>query len=460
VSTPVLASDRCDIAIVGAGAAGMMAAICAGRALRQRNADATLVVLDGARRIGAKILVSGGGRCNVTHDVVRPEDFAGPSRNRVKKILASFTVEQTIAFFEELGVRLKREDTGKLFPISDQARTVLDALQRAMQRAGAELRENHRVTAIEICNDHSPPTTSARPDHQTQLPGAAPTLSAGYTRFKIHHAQGTLHASRLILATGGLSLPKTGSDGFGYELAKRLGHTVTDTWPALVPLVLTHNHWLTDLPGVSADVELFVAARTGRVLHRQRGAMLATHFGVSGPAPMDISRHLTAARRDDPDASLRCNFTDGLTFEQADTKLLNRAQRDPKATALDALPRRLPQRLTRALLERELGIEPQTTLAHLPKDDRQAIARALTQLHLPVRRDRGYLHAEVTAGGVPLDEIELKTMGSRRCDGLHLCGEMIDCDGRIGGYNFQWAWCTGRLAGLAAAEALPCAEVA
>jgi len=131
-----MADDRCDIAIVGAGAAGMMAAICAGRTLRERAPDANVVVLDGAKRVGAKILVSGGGRCNVTHDVVRADDYAGPTRNQVKKILATFSVEQTIAFFEALGVRLKREDTGKLFPVSDQARTVLDALSRAMQQAG------------------------------------------------------------------------------------------------------------------------------------------------------------------------------------------------------------------------------------------------------------------------------------------------------------------------------------
>jgi len=454
-----MAKDRCDIAIVGAGAAGMMAAICAGRTLRERATDANVVVLDGAKRVGAKILVSGGGRCNVTHDAVRPDDYAGASRNAVKKILRTFSVEQTVAFFEALGVRLKREDTGKLFPISDQARTVLDALLRAMRGAGVELRENHRVTAIDQCHDNRPPTTSARAPEVALSDPAAPTLSAGCPGFVIQHAQGTLHATRLILATGGRSLPRTGSDGFGYELARHLGHTVTDTWPALVPLVLTHNHWLTDLPGLSVDVELFVAASTGKVLHRQRGAMLATHFGISGPAPMDISRHLTAAQRDDPDAALRANFTDGRTFEQADEKLLRIAQDDPKTTVFSALPRRLPDRLARALLERELGIEPHTTLAHLPKDDRRAIARALTALHLPVRRDRGYLHAEVTAGGVPLDEIELKTMASRRCDGLYLCGEMLDCDGRIGGYNFQWAWCTGSLAGLAAAEAVPCAAM-
>lgn len=437
---PEPSPPRCDIAIIGAGAAGMMAAICAGRALQEKNSDAKVVVLDGAKRVGAKILVSGGGRCNVTHDVVRPEDYAGASRNAVKKILRTFTVEQTIAFFDELGVRLKCEDTGKLFPISDQARTVLDALGRAMHEAGVDLRENHRVTAIE------------RLDVDT--PDRPPTTSADDPGFRITHSQGTLHASRVILATGGMSLPKTGSDGFGYQLAKHLGHSVTDTWPALVPLVLEHNHWLTDLPGIAVEAELFVAAGTGKVLHRQRGAVLATHFGISGPAPMDISRHLTAARRDDPEATLCANFTDGLTFEQADAKLLSLAQRDPRGTALAALPRALPDRLARALLGRELGIEPGTTLAHLSRDDRRAIARALVSLNLPVRRDRGYLHAEVTAGGVPLTEVELNTMASRVCDGLHLCGEILDCDGRIGGYNFQWAWCTGRLAGIAAAEAV------
>ncbi len=441
--------DSCDIAIVGGGAAGLMAGIVAGRELRKAYPDSRVVVLDGAKRVGSKILVSGGGRCNVTHDVVTPDDYTGPTRNQVKKVLATLTVEQTIAFFRELGVELKREDTGKLFPTTDAARTVLDALLRGLRDARVELREDHRVTAIELIreddpmtHDHSRPTTSTRP------PAVAPPH-----RFAIQHTHGTLHASRVILATGGKSLPKTGSDGFGYRLARALGHTVTDTWPALVPMCLPHGHWLMTLSGIALEVELTLTTGSGKIVHRQAGAMLATHFGISGPAPMDISRHRMAIMQTDPGYKLLANLTPGLTFEQIDQKLIEATTRRPKATILSQLPARLPERFARALLERELGIEPNTPLAHLPRDDRRAIARTLTALPLPIKHDRGYNHAEVTAGGVPLAEVELGTMASRVRDGLYLCGEILDCDGRIGGYNFQWAWCTGRLAGLAAAKA-------
>lgn len=420
------AADLYDIAIVGAGAAGLMAGICAGRALREHQSDARVVLLDGAKRIGAKILVSGGGRCNVTHDVVRPDDFSGPSRNQVKKVLASLKVRDTVAFFEDLGIDLKQEDTGKLFPTTDKARTVLDALLRALRESGAQLREDHRVTAV----------------------------SRDATGFTISHSQGTLHAHRVILATGGRSLPKTGSDGFGYTLARTLGHTVTDTWPALVPLILEPGHWLTSLAGIAVDAELTLASSTGKALHRRRGPMLATHFGISGPAPMDLSRHRMAVRQTDPGFRIVVSLAPEQSLEQVDAALLDAAQRHPKASILAHLPADLPERFARTLLERELGIDPATRLAQLPKDDRRAIAHALTALPLPIIRDRGYNHAEVTAGGVPLDEVELRTMASRPAPGLHLCGEILDCDGRIGGYNFQWAWCTGRLAGRAAAASL------
>lgn len=411
-----------DIAIVGAGAAGLMAGIWAGRTA---SPGAAIAAFDGARRLGAKVLVSGGGRCNVTHDVVTPDDYAGSSRNAVAKVLRTFTVEQTITFFAELGVTLKVEETGKLFPTTDEARTVLDALIRAATDAGTELHTDHRVTGI------------ARD-------GEA---------FVIETSQGPRRARRVILATGGKSLPKTGSDGFGYELAKSLGHSVTETTPALVPLVLKEKHWLTELSGVALDATLTLTSGSGKVLHRQAGSVLFTHFGISGPAPMDISRHWIAAHAKDPGAKLLCDFGRGERFEDVERVILEKTQRNARTAVATTLTRWLPDRLAKALCEREVGVPPQTPLSQLNRDDRRAIAHAVTALHLPVVRDRGYLFAEATAGGVPLNEVDLATMASRRCPGLYLCGEILDVDGRIGGYNYQWAWCSARLAGMAAAKA-------
>jgi predicted Rossmann fold flavoprotein len=387
--------DHYDVAVIGAGAAGLMAAIAASRA------GARAVAIDGAKRIGAKILISGGGRCNVTNEVVRAEDFNG-SRNAIAKVLRTFDVAATIAFFEEFGVPLKREETGKLFPVSNRARDIIDALLRAAE--GVEIVTGMRVESIE----------------------------RGFI------INGEIRADRVILAAGGRSVPKTGSDGSGYELVRALGHTVTPTFPALVPLVVEKGHWITELSGISVDAELSVKSPTGRILQRNRGSMLFTHFGLSGPAVLDISRHWIANQP----ATLSANVLPGETFESVDATLIAAARRNPHATIGSVL--RLPDRLLARLA-------PETPLGRLSKDDRRRIVRDLVDYTLPVIRDRGFEYAEVTAGGVPLTEIDVATMESRVCPNLYHCGEILDVDGRIGGFNFQWAWASGRLAGMSAA---------
>ena len=389
-------SDHYDVAVIGAGAAGLMAAIFAARA------GARVAAIDGAKRIGAKILISGGGRCNVTNEIVRADDFNG-NRNAIGKVLRTFEVAATVAFFEELGVPLKIEETGKLFPVSNRARDVVDALLAAAENAGVDIITGMRVESIE--------------------PG-----------FIINSA---LHADRVILAAGGRSVPKTGSDGSGYDLARALGNTVTKTFPALVPLVVTKGHWITEISGVSTDAELVVKSPTGRILERRRGSMLFTHFGLSGPVVLDISRHWIANQP----ATLSANFLPGDTFESLDAFLLGAAQRNPRATIASVL--RLPDRLIARLAS-------DTPLGRMSKDERRRIVRNIVDFQLPVIRDRGFDYAEVTAGGVPLEEIELKAMESRRCKNLYLCGEILDVDGRIGGFNFQWAWASGRAAGRGA----------
>jgi hypothetical protein len=374
-------SENYEVAVVGAGAAGLMAAIFAARG------GARVVALDGAKRLGAKIVISGGGRCNVTHDVVHAADFNG-SRNAIAKILRTFDVPATIDFFASLGVTLKREEAGKLFPTTDKARTVLDALLRAAENV--EIRTGFKVTKLErgfVINDD-------------------------------------VHARKVILATGGRSVAKTGSDGSGYALAQALGHTVTPVFPALVPLVLPDDHPLTTLPGLSLEAELSVRSPTGKVVHRERGSMLFTHFGLSGPVVLDISRHWIASQP----ATLTASLLPDETFESLDAKLLD---------APRTLRQQLPARLWELLAPRD------TT-----REERRRTIRDLLELPLPVVRDRGFDYAEVTAGGVPLSEIDTATMESRLCPGLYLCGEILDVDGKIGGYNFQWAWATGRLAGM------------
>jgi predicted Rossmann fold flavoprotein len=405
-----------DIAVIGAGAAGLFAAIWAGRT----RPNTRVIALDGAAKLGAKILVAGGGRCNVTHDEVTEAAYAGSSRNAIRKVLKRFDVPETVAFFGEFGVELKREETGKLFPVTDSARTVLDALLRAADRAGAQIMHPRRVESVERTNDG----------------------------FAVRGSWGTLTAQRVILATGGRSLPKSGSDGHGYQIAKSLGHTLTRRIsPALVPLTLPSGHPLTTLSGISADVTLALHDGNNKLLMAFDGAMLCTHFGLSGPVVLDISRYWEHAVMDDPAARLSVKWLPGMTTEQA-----NRALADaPKINALRWIDGRLVDRLTRTLCI-EAGVDPVAPLGRLTRVERQALAKAFTAYALPVTGTRGYTYAEVTAGGVPLTEIDLKTMESRVCPGLYLCGELCDVDGRIGGYNFQWAWASGYVAGVGAAS--------
>ena len=411
-----------DVAIVGAGAAGLMAGIEAGRAVPGLR----IVALDGAPRIGAKILISGGGRCNVTHDVVEPADYNGSSRNAIARVLRTYPVDRTVEFFAGRGVRLKREETGKLFPVTDRARDVLDALLGAAGDAGVDVRVGHRVTAIHREREHFLLEITNRP---------------------------SLRARRVVLATGGRSVPKTGSDGAGYEMARSLGHSVTHLWPALVPLLLPTGHWLTEMRGITIEAALELRSPTGRRLRREQGSLLFTHVGLSGPVVLDMSRHWLEARRGGA-ATLHLSLYPDMTPEAAEAWLLAEASSHPRGSPVGALARTLPGRLAEAVVHATVDVDV-PSLGRLRKDQRRRLVRAMTGLELPVTGDRGFAVAEVTAGGVPLEELDISTMASRICDGLYLCGEICDVDGRIGGYNFQWAWASGALAGEAAARSIP-----
>jgi predicted Rossmann fold flavoprotein len=410
-------TEPVDVAVVGAGAAGLMAAIWAARTAPGRR----IVCLDGAARLGAKILIAGGGRCNVTHDVVDERAFAGGSPNAIRKVLRRFDVPETVAFFASCGVSLKREDTGKLFPTTDRARTVLDALLGASRAAGVALRHPWRVETI------------ARDGEHLVVTGPA----------------GSIAASHVVLATGGRSVPKTGSDGHGYQLARALGHSVTPTFPALVPLTLPDGHLLRMLQGVAADVRLELRSATGKRLLALTDSLLCTHTGLSGPVVLDMSRHWRAAITEDAKVQLIVDWIPALTPDEVDRLLLAPGS----AGAVRRLHAHLPERLARALCE-HAGMDGSAPAPALERAARRALVRAVTAMSLPITGDRGFAHAEVTAGGVPLTEIRLETMASRLTPGLHLCGEICDVDGRIGGYNFQWAWASGWVAGVSIGAAL------
>jgi predicted Rossmann fold flavoprotein len=413
----------CVVAIIGAGAAGLAAAIAA--AEHAKPADTVrIILLDGAQTIGAKILVSGGGRCNVTHHEVKSSDFFG-NRRIIKNVLASFSVEQTIAWFTSLRVDLKREETGKLFPVTNKSRTVLNALIERCRQLGVEIRPDHRVHTIERATGEK----------------------AG---FRVQHTHGILVPDRLILATGGRSIPKSGSDGFGYELARRLGHQVTATAPALVPLVLADTMFHKTLSGLSHQVELTTMVKGCTVDHRT-GSLLWTHFGISGPVVMDASRFWCLAKERGEPAEVYSNFLPGQTREQVRQWFMEEMNDHPRRSLVNTLAQQPPQRFAESLVQ-YAKCDAQAAIAQLPRKDRDHLLTLLTKFPFPIVQDRGWNHAEVTAGGVPLEEVDFRTMESKIVPGLYLIGEILDCDGRIGGFNFQWAWATGRLAGRAVAD--------
>jgi predicted Rossmann fold flavoprotein len=413
-----------DVVVVGAGAAGLATAIFARRANRARG----VVLLDGARKPGAKILISGGSRCNVTNTHVGERDFWGglsaPRRGKiVGRILRAFPPERTVELFRDLGVPLHVEEDGKLFPDSNRSRDILDALLREVSAVGALLVAGCRVLDVEA--------------------------AAG--GFRIATTTGEMSARRVVLATGGRSLPKTGSDGAGLDMARRLGHTIVQTTPALTPLLLADGDSIhRELAGVAQRVELSVWI-DGAVAERLKGSMLWTHFGVSGPAALNCSRHYLRAVLDQRPVSITANFCDGAPFDDVDRSLVELTGGRPRASMQTALSAFVPASVAHALL-RQLAIAGGTPLSQLSRDDRRRLAHALTSWRLPVTGARGYDHAEVTAGGVALTEIDPATMASRVCPGLYLVGEMLDVDGRLGGFNFQWAWATGRVAGTALAR--------
>jgi len=434
-------TQHADIVVVGCGAAGLFASIFAGRTLRAADSAARILAVDGAKSIGAKILIAGGGRCNVTHHAVDETAYAGSTPGAIRKVLRRFDVPHTCAFFAELGVELKREETGKLFPTTDDAHTVLNALKRAADDAGVRLVHPWRVSSIARSNDGF--TLSS--EHRT----ATDATSAIATQ--------TLTSRRLILATGGKSLPKTGSDGIGHTLAISLGHSITPrVFPALVPLTLADGSFIRALSGLTIPTTIELRSPSGKKLRSFTNSMLCTHFGLSGPGVLDISRYWLDARADahdrsEPDPQLLINWLPAHTLESLEALLVDRARRPQAPSPGRVLSEMIPERLARQLCL-EAGVDFSQSLSVLTRDQRRAICASVTQTRVAATGDRGYLFAEVTAGGVPLSEINLDTMESRVCPGLHLCGELCDVDGRIGGFNFQWAWASGHLAGCGAAR--------
>jgi predicted Rossmann fold flavoprotein len=406
---------RRRVVVIGAGAAGSMATIFAARA----GAETTL--LERTRDGGRKILISGGGRCNVLPMRLDESRFVTDSSpNLLHKMLRSWPLREQIAFFEdELRLPLVEEaESSKLFPMSNRARDVRDGLLAYAKRAGATLRMETVVTSF------APRDGGWR----VECDGAPP-----------------IDADAVIVATGGLSVPNTGSDGLGLRELARLGHTVNPVYAALTPITAADSPFA-ELSGVSLRVTLSARDASVKRAASASGGFLFTHQGYSGPSVLDVSHIVVRSRAaSSASAALTVQWTElgGAEWE-------DRLRPHGNRTVTGALRALLPDRLVAVLLTLA-KVDPTRSLAELRRDERIRLIETLVSCPLPWTGDEGYRKAEVTGGGVSLAEVDARTMESRRHSGLHVCGEVLDAFGPVGGYNFFWAWATGRAAGLGAA---------
>ncbi len=399
------------IAVVGAGAAGLAAGIFA------REGGRPVTLLERTADGGRKILISGGGRCNVLPAALEPSRFVSESSPQtVQRLLRSWPLRSQLEFFErEVGVPLVFEDeTRKWFPASHRARDVRDGLVALARRAGVSIEFNTTVEGIE------------RDSHGWRL-----TTS-----------HGALEADAVIIATGGLSVPTTGSTGTGLEIAAALGHAVHSTYPALTPLVAAGAPHA-GLAGISLDLRIRAESADATLRAEARGGFLFTHRGYSGPSVLDVSHVVARAAASSATARLRVRWS-----EKDDATWRSELIETP-GRIVNVLARTLPERLAEQLVL-EAGIPPSRTTAELRRDERAALVDRLVNFELPVTGDEGYRKAEVTGGGLALDEVDPRTLESVRHRGLYFCGEVLDAFGPIGGHNFAWAWATGRLAGRGA----------
>jgi predicted Rossmann fold flavoprotein len=398
-----------SVAVIGAGAAGTMAAIFAAA-----NGAETLL-LERTRDGGRKILISGGGRCNILPARLEERRFVtDSSSNTLRNILRSWPLAEQVGFFErELGLALIEEaETAKLFPASNRARDVRDGLLALARRRGVQFLPQTTVSDL----------TPVLGGWTVTLEGGSPVI-----------------VDSVIVATGGLSVPNTGSDGAGLKVLANLGHTIHQTYPALTPIVADPAVFGA-LAGISRPVD--ITARDSVRTATSSGGFLFTHRGYSGPSVLDVSHVLVRSRSEgDGTARLVVRWT-----ELGEAEWSAALKPDGTGTVAGALRRALPERLALALATMA-GVEPTRPLAQLRREERLSLIDVLVRGTLPWTSDEGYRKAEVTGGGVSLDEIDPRTMESRRHPGLYICGEALDAFGPIGGYNFLWAWVTGRAAG-------------
>lgn len=405
-----------SVIIVGAGAAGLIAS---GKAA-SRGLDVTLIERN--ERVARKVMITGKGRCNVTNNCTMLNELVEnvPTNGRfLHSAFSSFMPYDTIEFFENMGVELKIERGNRVFPVSDKAADIVDALEKYSRESGVK-RVMGRVQKLIVENGAA----------------AGVTLENGES----------LYADSVVIATGGVSYPLTGSTGDGYALAKQAGHTVIEPKPSLVPLVC-HENFCMDLQGLSLrNIAISVMdSEKYKEVYRDFGEMIFTHFGVSGPVILSASAHMKDMK--ERKYEIHIDLKPALSYEQLDARVQRDFLENSNRNFINALDKLLPKKIVPVIV-RLTGIKPSTKVNQVTKEMRARLVNVLKDLKVTVLSFRPIEEAIITSGGVNVKEIDPKTMGSKLCSSLYFAGEVIDVDAYTGGFNLQIAFSTGYLAGM------------
>ncbi|MBQ9590172.1 MAG: NAD(P)/FAD-dependent oxidoreductase [Butyrivibrio sp.] len=408
------------IAVIGCGAAGMMAALAAA------NSGGDVTLFEKNEKPGKKIYITGKGRCNVTNSCEVEDYFGFVKRNPrfLYSAIYDFDNQAVMNFFEENGCHLKTERGGRVFPVSDHSSDIINTLYRAVQRAGVKIELGTEVTSIETKNQAV-----------TALTYSGKDKTSSREEFEA-----------VIVCTGGVSYPSTGSTGDGYKFAKELGHNVISPVPSLVPFEISEK-WCRDLQGLSlknVGLKLFIeGSKKNKPVYDGFGEMLFTHFGVSGPLVLTASCHYEK----DKNARLLLDLKPALSEEQLDKRVLRDFEEGLNKQFKNVIGGLFPSKLVPVMIELS-GINPEKPVHEITKEERSSFVKLIKNIPMTVTGTRGFNEAIITRGGVSVKEINPSTMESKLVKGLFFAGEVIDVDTETGGFNLQVAWSTGHLAGV------------
>lgn len=404
------------VVIAGGGAAGMMAGIAAAEAGHQ------VMLFEKNEKLGKKIYITGKGRCNITNAAAMEDLFAGIVRNSkfLYSSFYSFTNTDMMQLLEDCGCPVKVERGGRVFPVSDQSSDVIKALSGRLKALGVTVMTGTAVGGIKVDDGRVSGVILKKGNREAA-------------------------ADAVVVATGGLSYPGTGSTGDGYRFAAGQGHTVTELSPALVPFT-TAEELVGDLQGLALKNIRARILEGEKVLYEEFGEMLFTHFGVSGPVLLSASSYVAARLKKTP-LVLSLDLKPALTGEQLDARIIRDFEQHKNKQYKNALNRLLPARLIPVVIDRS-GIEPERQINMITREERRRIAEQIKDFRLTLTGLRGYREAIITQGGINVKEINPSTMESKKVKNLYFAGEVLDLDGVTGGFNLQIAWSTGYLAGI------------